>query len=253
MFSLPQHDHSLSRAAELAERRARYPWDHAQLPPYGMLKMPGVTATGILNMADFLVGSFSCMPAEERPSVAWLLGKVDALWPLTYELMQQVPRDEWMTLIDTVKSVLDDEGAGWAGDAISQLQTMALSAVRGGEQPGLQELMAALGQVSIRASLEIALAVDALTTDSGAASESARESYQRIADSDLADPIKRAVIPIQAAFRFVARKSAKRLRSPDGVIDDRRLTVELPPFNNTDPTQDDAEFAWRPLAGPRGM
>ncbi|MFT4979759.1 MAG: hypothetical protein ACI8S6_005671, partial [Myxococcota bacterium] len=246
MICLPQHDHSTSRTEELEARRTRYPWDHELMPPYGFLEMPDVTATGILNMADFLVGSFSNIPTEEQPSMEWLLGKVDALWPLTYELMQQIPREEWLALIEKIKSMLDAESASWVREAISQLQKLAFSA-RGGEPPSFEDLVMIIGKVSMRAVIEISLAVDELS--GGVGGESARASYERIADSDLAEPIKRVVIPIQAAFRFVARKSAKKSRPPDGIINDSRLTVELPPFDNIDPTQDDAEFAWRLLAG----
>jgi arachidonate 15-lipoxygenase len=249
MTSLPQHDHSPSRAEELAERRARYPWDHDYMPPYGLLAMPGVTRTGILNMADFLVGSFAELPVEEQPSMAWLLEKVSVLWPLTYELMQQLPRAEWLTLIEKLKAVLDDSSEVWLRDALSQLQRLALSSLWSSEPPSLEALLRIVGELSLRTIIELALVVEALTAEGEAESEAAMESYQRIADSSLSEPIKRAVIPIQAAFRFVARKSARRLKPPDGVVDDSRLTVELPPFNNIDPTRDDAEFAWRHLAG----
>ena len=74
--------------------------------------------------------------------------------------------------------------------------------------------MLIIGKFSLQASIEIANLVEELTAESSVESESAMESYESIAESDLAESIKRAVIPIQAAFRFVARKSAKRLTPP---------------------------------------
>ena len=86
MTTLPAAQKS-SQIAEIAT-----PWDHEYMPPYGLLAMPEVTRTGILNMVDFLLGSFSGLPVEEQPSVEWFLEKVNVLWPLTCELMQQIPR-----------------------------------------------------------------------------------------------------------------------------------------------------------------
>ena len=87
MVTLPQHDSSGTRTDELAEVRSRYAWDHDYLSPFPFLKVPEVTATGLLNAADVLIGTFVGLPVEEQSPVDWLIGKVDALWLVTDELL----------------------------------------------------------------------------------------------------------------------------------------------------------------------
>lgn len=250
MACLPQNDPSPTRADELAERRSRYEWDHDYLPPFPFLKVPEVKGTGVLNVGDILVGTLAGVPVEEQPSAEFMLDKVNSNWPVVYELMQGVTREEWLELIDSVLTLLDVNALGWTNDTVVAIRNKLLkAALLGQEMPEIDELAEEVVSVLVKAAVEVGVVIDTLDGGVELDASTAVESYQQIADSSLPEPLKRIIIPLQAFFRFIARKSAKRLQPPDGVVDDSQLVVELPPWDSINPNTDDIEFAYRQLGG----
>jgi hypothetical protein len=80
VVSLPQSAPSPDRAAELADVRARYQWDYDYLRPIPFLKVHGVQDTGVLALADVVIGP----PATPWSRPRRRLGTPDsptASWP----------------------------------------------------------------------------------------------------------------------------------------------------------------------------
>jgi hypothetical protein len=77
--SLPQSAPSPDRAAELADVRARYQWDYDYLRPIPFLKVHGVQDTGVLALADVVIGPPATPQSRPRrrlgtpdsPTVSW--------------------------------------------------------------------------------------------------------------------------------------------------------------------------------------
>lgn len=121
MISLPQHDPSSTRATEVEERRNRYIWDHDYLPPFPFLHIPYVAETGVLAIYDILAGSFAGLPEEERPSGDWLVRKTLGAGPAIYELLERVPRAQWLGLAKQARIIAREKAPAWVAHSLREL------------------------------------------------------------------------------------------------------------------------------------
>jgi|GEM_PF-2468508 len=121
MIALPQNDPSPTRDSEIAERRTRYAWDHDYLPPFPFLHIPYIAGTGVLSIYDVLAGSFAGLPAEEQASGDWLIRKTLGAGPAIYELLERVPRAQWLGLAKQSRIIAKEKVPSWVAHSLREL------------------------------------------------------------------------------------------------------------------------------------
>ncbi len=223
MPALPQNDPSSTRAQELAERRARYVWDHAYLPPFPFLQIPDIDKTGVLHLVDILAGTYLGMPVEEQPSIEFAVRKLEVALPPIYELMCRVPLTEWAKVAVALKATLGRRIDDWTRDAIDLLLEDIEKTDEGSMGvllPEADDLIAVAMDVGLKAAVELGSAVDEnrsilgrLITvvesvfgggDAKEDIESSREAAARAQELGLPIELIQAIVPLQALLRFIA-------------------------------------------------
>ncbi|MFT5679583.1 MAG: arachidonate 15-lipoxygenase [Myxococcota bacterium] len=264
---LPQSDSSPDRTEELAGIRARYQWDYDILRPIPFLKVGGVQDTGVLAIADVVIGSYVGLPVEERPPADFLIAKLVGSLPQLYDLLNKVPMVEWVKLFGSVSSTLKSDSEGWADQLVRAVITGVLSSASNSDDDTISSTGAAVSTalydllidigVSFGVSIEnnrgvIATVISAVQNLFGR-EETAGDSLEVVAEkaraAGLPDSALAVLLPLQAMLRFASDITTKGMIPESGQPEWKNLFSFLVMPDMIDPLQDDQEFARRTLAG----
>lgn len=187
MIALPQHDPSTTRYAEIEERRGRYAWDHEYLRPFPFLHIPYIAGTGVLSIYDVLAGSFAGLPKEEQASGDWLIRKTLGAGPAIYELLERVPRVQWIGLAQQSRVIAKEKVPSWVAHSLRELiPEKGQGRFLRTRIPNTEQLIAALTDLLLRSVDELSTWVlqEGTGTALGDAIDRFEDNVERVATND---------------------------------------------------------------------
>lgn len=187
MIALPQHDPSTTRSAEIEERRGRYVWDHEYLQPFPFLHIPYIAGTGVLSIYDVLAGSFAGLPEEEQATGDWLIRKTLGAGPAIYELLERVPRSQWVGLAKQSRAIAKEKVPSWVAHSLRELiPEQGQSRLLRTRIPNAEQLVAALTELLLRSVDELSTWVlqEGTSTVLGNAFDRLEDNVEKVALND---------------------------------------------------------------------
>jgi len=257
MPSLPQNDPSRTRGEELATRRGYYDWDDEYFAPFPFLHIPDIARTGVLNIAEILIGSFLALPPPERPPSSWLIGKTAAAMNPTLALASKVNPVKWVELVRSVRRVMlrhltfgldkkiatlvetseSQTGGNVAGRLATNIATaLAEEITQDMRNPGFVARIVSF--------LAGARANDLIPVEAGIS-----EACERAREAGLDEQLVRTLLPLQGFLRLLAEAGRLEQREEASVEAYGELISTIEPPEGGDPTQDDFLFGRRHVAG----